>query len=286
MEVKNFIVPIDFSEESLKGLELAILFSKYSYINIQMVYVLKKSADYFPSNLELGRKYAEKAFKKIIEKYTPSLGKDSKLRFIIKKGKIFKEVVNQAQSYKDSIVTASTHGASGFEEFFIGSNAYKIISATDRPVITIRKGNCPKELKKIVMPIDTGDDTRQKVPFTTELAQLLQAKVHVIAVNNVNDDKTINKLQAYITQVAGFMKGKVEYETEELYGDNVADMVVNYSKGIKADLISIMTEQASGIDLILGNTAHQVINKSDIPVLSLTPREIRISGGTFSTFGG
>jgi nucleotide-binding universal stress UspA family protein len=82
------------------------------------------------------------------------------------------------------------------------------------------------------------------------------------------------------------MKGKVECQTDELFGDNIADMIVTYSKGVKADLISIMTEQASGINLILGNTAHQVINKSDMPVLSMTPREIRVSGGTFSTFGG
>ena len=158
---------------------------------------------------------------------------------------------------------------------------YRIID-----IETENTGSDVMQDNKRILSVQIGDDTRQKVPFTTELAQLLQAKIHVIAVNNVKDDKTVNKIQAYITQVAGFMKGKVEYQTEELFGDNIADMVVNYSKGIKADLISIMTEQASGLDLILGNTAHQVINKSDMPVLSLTPREIRISGGTFSTFGG
>lgn len=285
MEIKNFIVPIDFSEESLKGLKLALLFSKKTYANIQMVYVLKKTAENFPSNAELETEQAEEAFKQIIEKYTPELKNNSKLRYIIKKGKIYQEVANQAQSYKDSVVTASTHGVSGFEEFFIGSNAYKIISATEKPVITLRKGKCPGDIKRIVLPIDTGDDTRQKVPFTAELARLFDAKIHIIAVNSTKDDKAINKLRAYSTQVSGYLAGKVKHETEELFGENISDLVINYAKAIKASMISIMTEQTSAISLILGNTAHQVINKSEIPVLSITPREIRISGSSFHTTG-
>jgi nucleotide-binding universal stress UspA family protein len=183
-------------------------------------------------------------------------------------------------------VTASTHGLSGFEEFFIGSNAYRIISATDRPVITLRKGRCPEDIKRIILPIDTGDDTRQKVPFTTEFAQLFGAKVHIISVNSTKDDKAINKLRAYSAQVAGYlMAAKVKHETEELYGENISDLIINYAKAVKANMISIMTEQTSGISLILGNTAHQVINKSEIPVLSITPREIRIKGGSFTTTG-
>lgn len=285
MEIKNFIVPIDFSDESLKGLELAILFSQQTYVNIQMVYVLKKSSDSIPVNADIETDQAENAFKKIMDIYEAKMGNKSKLRYIIKKGKIYQEIVNQAQSYKDSVVTASTHGVSGFEEFFIGSNAYKIISATERPVITIRKGKCPDGIRKIVLPVDIGDDTRQKVPFTTELAELFGAEIHIITVNTNKDDKAINKLRAYSTQVAGYMVGKVKYETEELFGENISDLVVNYAKAVKADLISIMTEQTSGINLILGNTAHQVINKATVPVLSITPRELRIKGGSFRTFG-
>ena len=285
MEIKNFIVPIDFSEESLKGLQLAILFSRKTYVNIQMVYVLRKSAENVPGTADLETEQAKDAFKSIIDKYTPELKNNSKLRYIIKKGKVYQEIVNQAQSYKDSVVTASTHGASGFEEFFIGSNAYKIITATDRPVITLRKGKCPEDIKRIVLPIDTGDDTRQKVPFTAELAQLFGAKIHIIAVNSTKDDKAINKLRAYSSQVSGYLAGKVKHETEELYGENISDLVNNYAKAVKANMISIMTEQTSGISLILGNMAHQVINKSEIPVLSITPREIRIQSGSLYTTG-
>ncbi len=48
--IKNFIVPVDFSDDSLKGLQLAILFSGKTHVNIQMVHV-QKNTEQFPSNL-------------------------------------------------------------------------------------------------------------------------------------------------------------------------------------------------------------------------------------------
>ena len=60
--IKNFIVPIDFSEDSLKGLEIALLFSTKSCMNIQMVFVQKKTAEHFPSAIREEYKTAKDKF--------------------------------------------------------------------------------------------------------------------------------------------------------------------------------------------------------------------------------
>jgi nucleotide-binding universal stress UspA family protein len=132
--MKNFIVPVDFSVDSLKGLEWALLFSQKKSVNIQMVYVLTNSTNFQSSVSEEEHKYAESQFIKLIRDYQPQLGSNSTLRYIVKKGKVYREIVNQVNSYKEGVVSASTHGASGFEELFIGSNALKIIAATEQPV--------------------------------------------------------------------------------------------------------------------------------------------------------
>jgi len=67
----NFIVPIDFSVDSLKGLEWALLFSQKKNINIQMVYVLTNSSNFQPSVVEQEHKYAETQFKKLVKKFSP-----------------------------------------------------------------------------------------------------------------------------------------------------------------------------------------------------------------------
>jgi nucleotide-binding universal stress UspA family protein len=285
--IKNFIVPLDFSEDSLKGLELAVLFSTKTYVNIQLVYVQKRTAEHFPSAIREEYNNAKDKFEKILQEYSPKLGNDSKLRYIIKKGpKVYEEVVNQAESYKESMITTSTHGASGFEEFFIGSNAFKIISATSRPVIAIRKGGVPVEIKKIVLPIDIMPETRQKVPLTAEIASLFGAEVHVLEVGTSHSSKVHKRLNAYSKQVSNFLKGQnITVVNKTVYGDNVADLTVEYANSVQADMISIITEQKSSITtLILGNHAQQVLNKATIPVLNITPREIQIKG-SFSTYG-
>ena len=286
--IKNFIVPIDFSEDSFSGLELAVLFSNRCFVNIQLVYVQKRTAEHFPSAIREEYNKAKDAFEKIILEYTAKLGNGSKISYIIKKGpKVYEEVVNQAESYKESMITSSTHGASGFEEFFIGSNAFKIISATTRPVIAIRKGPVPTDIRKIVLPIDNMPETRQKVPLTADIASLFGAEIHVIEVASSHSSKIHRRLNAYSKQVSNFLRGRdITVVNKMIYGDNVADITVEYANSIQADMISIITEQKSSITtLILGNYAQQVLNKATIPVLNITPKEIQIKG-SFSTYGG
>ncbi|MFW6218518.1 MAG: universal stress protein [Bacteroidota bacterium] len=285
--MKNIIIPVDFSEDSLKGLELAVLFSKKIHVNIQLVYVQQKGNEYYAGLADGEFHYAEAQFQKIIMKYKPLLENDSKLRYIIKKGRIYREVVNQAQSYQESVLMASTHGASGFEEFFIGSNAFRIISATDRPVFTISKGRIPDDIKKIILPVDAVIETRQKVPFTANIAEMFGAEIHVVSVATSDNKTTLSKLKSWNSQVCNYLDGKgIKHLSKELVNDNLAEIIMKYSDDIQADLISIMTEQGSSFsNLFLGSYAHQVMNKANIPVLSITPHDVHLPR-SFSTFGG
>lgn len=283
--MKNFIVPIDFSPESINGLKMAILFSQKAKVDIHLVYVLQKSAETDKQVADREQAHAEESLGNIINEYQPELGNQSKLHFRIVRGRVYQEIVNLAHELPFSVITASTHGASGFQEFFIGSNAFRIISATDRPVITLRKNYCPKEISRIVMPIDLSAGSRQKVPFTTDLARLFGAEIHVVGIHTSRSKQDVKKIRSYSSQVAGYIEGKTHCESNEVFGDNVPEMLINYANTVKADMISITTETTSGLSLIIGNTAHQVLNKAEIPVLCLTPQQLTKSG-SFASMGG
>jgi nucleotide-binding universal stress UspA family protein len=283
--MKNIVVPIDFSEDSLKGIDLALLFSEKQKTNIQLVYVQKKSSDYnSPGHFEEEKVWADKKFKEVIARYETRLKNNSKLDFIIKSGKIYKEIVSQVESYQEAMVAASTHGASGFEEFFMGSNAFKIISATEKPVLTTRTGNVPRQINKIVMPIDITIDTRQKVPVTAALARFFGAEVHIITISSSKGKRIMDRLNAYAKQAAGYFKAReVSYRTKSLFGENVVDLIVVYADSVDADLITIMKEQSKSLSL-MSNLTHQLLNRATIPVLTFSNRETHIMTG-FSTFG-
>jgi nucleotide-binding universal stress UspA family protein len=283
--MKNFIVPVDFSSESMNGLKMAIIFSHKIQIHIKLVHVLPKPSETEKQTSEKEQAVAEEKLKNLITEIKPQLGNDSQIDFVISRGRVYQEVVNIAAQTPNAVISSSTHGASGFQEFFIGSNTFRIISSTDKPVITLRKKVCPSMINKIVLPIDLSADSRQKVPYTTEIASLFGAEIHVVGIHTTKARQDVKKIRSYISQVAGYVEGQVRCVTNEVFGNDVAEMVINYANTVKADMISITTDQSSGLSLIMGNTAHLILNKADIPVLCLTAQHITKSG-SFASMGG
>jgi len=281
----NFIVPVDFSVDSLKGLDWAILFSQNTSVNIQLVYVLSNSTNFQPSVVDQEHKYAQTEFEKLVKEYQPRLGKGSKIKFIIKKGKIYREIVNQANSYQNAVVSASTHGASGFEELFIGSNALKIIAATEQPVFTLRKP-IPKKITKIVLPIKLHRATRQKATIAADIAGIFGAELHVLSVSTSRNKRDLDRLESYAKQVNSYIKARdMKSVTKTLVGDSLPNLTCNYAEAVDAELIIIMSSAVDKWNVFLGSFAQQMVNKSSIPLLNITPQEKHLSSG-FSTFGG
>jgi len=275
--MKTIIVPLDFSDESLTGLNLALMLANKTGANIQMVHVIGKNTGDYNEQMENENQLAKSKFEEILQKYK---GKNnSALSYTITEGRVFKEIADLADKYEDALTVLSTHGASGFEELFIGGNAYKITSHSKNPVITVRRGRIPANIDKIVLPLDFTFQTREKVPYTVELAKLFNSKIHLLTISLSKLKSTVKKLHQYAEQVASYLDThKIPYTVEHLHGSNLTDLTLDYSRSIDADLISIMTEQEkSASNLLLGNYAHQFINKAFIPVLSFPNYHLRIT---------
>ena len=250
-----------------------------------MVYVLTNSTNFQPSVVEQEHKYAQAQFKKLMGEYEPKLGNDSKIRFIIKKGKVYREIVNQVNSYRNAVVSASTHGASGFEELFIGSNALKIIAATEQPVFTLRKP-VPEKVTRIVLPVKLHRATRQKATIAADIAEIFGAELHLIAVSTTKNKRDLERLESYARQMDGYFKAReLKSQVKTLVGESLPNLTCNYAEAVNANLIIIMSSAVDRWNVFLGSYAQQMINRASIPLLSITPQEKHISSG-FSTFGG
>jgi nucleotide-binding universal stress UspA family protein len=279
--MKRIIVPIDFSPESLKGLELAIVYANKFNSDLQMVFVQSKKSGKF--HIELDNQYnsALEEFEALIDKYKKELHQDCDFSYIIKSGKVHEEVAHQAEAFDDSIIICSTNGESGFSDFVMGSNAYRIVQETERPVITVTSERYIGNVDKIVLPLDITKETREKVPIVAKIAKAFNSEVHIIKVTGSTSEGIHNKLKMYATQVKKYFDEKgIRYQSSLLVGDNITESTIEYAKTIDADLIAVMTEQTTAIaNFLLGSYAYQMLNTSPIPVLSITPK------GIFFTFG-
>lgn len=285
--MRRIIVPTDFSELSQTGLELAALLADKIKAKIELVHVSKVEVN----SLSLGEeKIMNESIRETLERIIDEAQKlysGISFEYILKEGKVHEEVINQAEAYKDSLIVTSTHGASGWEELFTGSNAYKIVASSTRPVFTIRGKNIPKQIKKIILPLDITFETREKVPFTAGLAALFGAEVQIVTVLT-SDLKDIRaKLDSYALQVKGYLSNHgIQNEIDHLQGSNITDMTIEYANKENADLISVMSEQEKSVsNILLGSYAHQMINKSAIPVLLFPTRQIGIISESFKAEG-
>jgi nucleotide-binding universal stress UspA family protein len=282
--MKKLVVPYDFSAIAECGIDLAVKMADKFGSDIDIMHVIPKQAGY-------SQKYGQDIYKKVEDQMTAlaasvqdrMLGGGS-VDFKIAQGKVHRQINKYVATLEKAMIVTSTHGESGLAKMFIGSNAYKIISETTVPVLTIRDAKPPTKIRKIVMPIDLTISTRQKVPITIKFAKTFGAEIHVIALASTRDDLKV--AERYAKQVIEYIKEEgVECSGESLLGDNLTDIAIGYAKGDHADMISIMTEQDEDLsNLILGSYVHQMLNKTDIPVLSVTPKDIYKSNG-FHTQG-
>ena len=88
-------------------------------------------------------------FQKLIDKYSPELP-DSTIDYAIREGKIYREIIDEAKEIESLCIIMGTHGISGFEQFWIGSNANKLISVSPCPVITLRTGVDAKTEMRVI----------------------------------------------------------------------------------------------------------------------------------------
>ncbi len=282
--MKTIISAVDFSDCSINALEHAVSIAKHSGSNLLMLWVNNPYTTKTILSSDMSDDLVEEVehqFTKLINKYSPELP-DTKIDYIIREGKVYKEVVNQARESEAWLIVAGTHGSSGFEELWMGSNANRIVTAAPCPIITIRSGvEIGRKLEKIVMPMDNTMETRQKVPFTCELAQAFDAEVHILAIFTTTIEEIRDKVQIYSKQAAKYLKeNNVKHQIIELEAENISTTTIEYAKKNDANLIAIMTEQEkTAINLWLGPYAQQMVHHSPIPVLSIHPKEILISMG-------
>ncbi len=285
--MNTIIVPLDFSEESMNGLDMSLMLANKTRANIKLVYVIDKTIAGDNSLLENEIQTRKSRFESVLKTCQEKSNYKCGMSYIISTGKIFKDITDLAEQSDDAVIVMSTHGESGFEELFIGGNAFKIASHSRKPVITVRRSIIPSNIDRIVLPLDFTKETREKVPYTARLAKLFGSEIYLITVSSTKLKSIEKRLNQYSRQVKEyFEKHQIPCKTEHLQGGNITDVIIDYSQSIDADLISIMSEQEKSVtNLLLGNYAHQMINKSYIPVLTYPTYPVSIITEDIWTLG-
>jgi nucleotide-binding universal stress UspA family protein len=214
--------------------------------------------------------------KRFLEDFSSSKG--IQLNIVEKKGKVYDEVIKLEKEGNFALIIIGTHGKSGWTPFWMGSNAFKVVSSSTCPVISISKNAAALQLENILLPLADSNTTRQKVPYAAMLAKAFGATVHILGVSKSDSKDATSHVTAYVRQTERYLAERgVKYTVDIQLGKSVPETCIEYGAKVNASLLLIMTEtESSGV--FMDTYSQQLVNSSPIPVMSVHSRDTRIAG--------
>ncbi|MGZ3898749.1 MAG: universal stress protein [Bacteroidia bacterium] len=278
--IKKILVPTDFSDTAANALKQAVTMAKLNKASIKLIHAVtpvyitgsELTVPYGKAFFDKIQKSAESYLKNIVAKTKSSSGID--ITYEVKMGAVEKVINVTASKEKFSLIIMGTHGTSGAKEFFIGSNAYKVVHNATCPVITVQK-KTKNGFKNIILPIRLGLHSRQKVDYVVELAKIFNSTIHIAGFTYDKNKDSRDKVKQYVKQVEKYLTDlKLNYTSTTIFENNFTKEILAYAKTKDADLIAILNENDFSLDqLVTGPYAKQFVNHSDIPVLSIPVRQ-------------
>ncbi|MEO5644957.1 MAG: universal stress protein [Bacteroidia bacterium] len=276
----KIVVPVDFGDQSQIALEQAVRLATVIHGEITLLYVIEtggllgRFAN--PMQDEGLKKEINQKMDEMTETIDKSLG--VKVDTLIAHGSVYDKVAEVAEMLNARFIVMGTNGGKGkIRRRFIGSNALRVVRESKVPVITI-KGKAHREgCKNIVLPLDLTTETREKVAKAIEFAKLYNSDIRIASVLFTTDEFIVNRLTRQLSQVKSFVeKAGVRCTAEIIKGikgeESLGQIIIDYANKVEGDLIMIMTQQEQDItELFIGSAAQDIINRSDVPVLSIIP---------------
>lgn len=273
--INHLLVPVDYSDKSILGLQMADnLLVKTG--GILTVINIIKGVDPIWSEFftEDERQNLLLKLKKHLDNFTKkhiTLGKyDVNIR--IEKGKFCDTVLKTSEKLNITKIVMGTSTVNNIKKRIIGSNALRIVTEASCPVITLKKD--PRDLKRIILPLDVTKETKEKVKYAIRMAQLYNAEVRVVSAYTLSDDIIMRKLELQQNQVVKFINDhQITCSGHMLKVGDRVDGVLKFIEENAGDLIVITThQQLEIVASFLGSFARSMVSSANIPVMSIVPK--------------
>lgn len=275
--IKNILLPTDFSELSQNALSTAVAICKRHDTTLHVLHVVENKVMIAPPDAIKAAIYVIPELEKTGAENLAGLK-----RKMAKKHNIniqtYMEYGNPSDAIRDKaielyceLIVMGTHGASGFREFFIGSNSYNVIKNTTIPVLTIPGKKKVKEFRKILFPIRATKGIMEKYEFIEPIIEKNNAEIFIAGLSMTGEDYKLSPMDEEVRELGKSLRTQnVQFKSDNFICKNYAKKVLELSRKEKVDLIVINASlDYNWQQFFIGPYTQQVVNHSRVPVLSI-----------------
>ncbi len=274
MNIKNILVPVDFSECSKNALKNAMVLAKLSEANLTLLNAFHVPVPHSPVGTAtivqtLAHEVEEVALEDFenLKKEFPEL-EELKCKCIVEHGFAIERILAGINTYKADLVVMGTVGASGVEEVVLGSNTNRIIKQATIPVLAIPQNASVKEIKNIVLASDYGEiKDYERLSAIRTIVNLFNANLHVIHIGTEPTIKDESVVGARSLERA--LKG-INKSYSYINHDNFEEALFKYVDDHNIDMVAMMPREHNWIERIL-MTSHtrKIVFHTKVPLLTV-----------------
>lgn len=273
--IKKILVPTDFSEQAENALRVAADLAKKHNASINLLHMVDLPMTLVDAVTGNQSELPEAIFfMKLAHQRFESMMSAPFLDGVVVEESAefdgaFEGIMDYVNKYKSDLIVMGSHGDSGLHEFFVGSNAEKVVRNSKIPVLIIKNRHEQFEIKNFIYALDFQAENHNAFKQAIAFAKANNAQLHSLYVNTPGDFRSTHEVEE---QMKKFMdiEGHVENCTLNIYNDNTIESgILHFAEMIDSGLVGIATHGRKGLAHFLnGSLSEGLVNHAKRPVIT------------------
>ena len=275
--MKKILVPTDFSQYAEYALQAAASIAKKQDATLSVVHMLGLSEavisrDESKKALEglYYLKLAEKRFAEFLDKeYLEGIT----IETTVENYTVFSELGSIAEKRGADLIVMGSHGSSGWNEVFVGSNTEKVVRTSNIPVLVIKGPSVGFSMNKAVFVSDFKEANLHAYRQAMKVFKLFNTELKLLYVHLPGEDfkstyEIEDRIVSFLSQ-SGLDDAHHIKNVAFINDYTVENGVFTYSKKIGAEVIAIPTHGRRGLShFFSGSITEDIANHSKLPVIT------------------
>jgi nucleotide-binding universal stress UspA family protein len=268
--MKSILVPTDFSACAKNAEDVAIDLAKRFTSRLHFFHqiALKEKGEISTGQREEFDRQAENARSLVAAKMKeyPQIDYDVE----ITTDPLYQGLQSYVNVKAIDMVVMGSHGSSGKNEFFMGSNTQRVVRTLHCPILVIKKPVEKLQFEKVVFASNFSEAVRPAFLKFKSFIKHFLPEIHLVAIHTSSlfDPPYIVSKDA----MEGFKVLCAPFTCHtHIYRDFTIDQGIrSFANDIGADLIAISNHERHPLKRILtGSNVEALVNHADLPVMSI-----------------
>ncbi|MFC4246234.1 universal stress protein [Natribaculum luteum] len=285
---ERILVPTDGSDGATAALEHAIDHAADREATIHALYVADVTRDEaVASDSEVLEVFEQRGSRFVADAVDRAERRDVTVVDAVERGTPHETILEYAGAHDVDLLVMGTHGRRGFQRFFLGSVAERVVRMADVPVLTVNDtgASIPYPYEDVLIATDGSECARVAATHGVELAATHDATVHVVSVVDASAtsyDVAAGQLlealevaaeETVETAATSAREAGVSTVETAVEVGSVSKELTAYADDHDVDLVVTGTHGRCGVDrYVMGSVAERVVRTAPCPVLTVSQR--------------